>query len=127
VQVRLSDPAFGCEDLAIVELCSAPTWGLPHTSVSCRIRAVKYHADVLLVTVTKAETKAALQAAREPTGREAVPHDIDAKIYFDLGDIGGARVWLVRSEMRAGGPGGSQQAIAKALWFTSARQESRAA
>ncbi len=76
---------------------------------------MKPRADVLLVTVTKVETEAVLEAAREQTGREVVLHDLDAKIYFDLGDVNGARVWLARSEMGAGGLGASLQTVTKAL------------
>jgi nucleoside phosphorylase len=76
---------------------------------------MKPRADALLVAVTKVETEAVLQAAREQTGRQAVLQPIDAKTYFDLGSIGGARVWLVRSEMGAGGLGASMQTITKAL------------
>lgn len=76
---------------------------------------MKPHAEVLLITVTKVETEIVLQAVREQTGREAELHDIDAKIYFELGDVNGARVWLVRSEMGAGGLGASLQTVTKAL------------
>jgi nucleoside phosphorylase len=76
---------------------------------------MKPRADVLLVAVTKVETEAVLQAARDQTSREPVLHPIDAKTYFDLGEIGGARVWLARSEMGAGGLGASLQTVTKAL------------
>jgi len=63
---------------------------------------MKPRADVLLVTVTKVETEAVLQAAREQTGREPVLQPIDAKTYFDLGSIGGARVcWSARKWAQA--------------------------
>ena len=72
-------------------------------------------ADVLLVTVTKVETEAVLEAARQRSGHEAALQDLDGKIYFDLGEIGGARVALTRSEMGAGGLGAAQQTVTKAL------------
>ena len=57
-------------------------------------------ADVLLVTVTAVETMAV---------RRLFPvvqrHFIGNKTYYDLGDVGGTKVFLVRSEMGAGGQG----------------------
>lgn len=70
-------------------------------------------ADVLLVTATKVESKAVLEAfapGAKPAGRS-----IDARIYFDLGTVNGARVWMTQSEMGSGGLGASQQAVAKGI------------
>ena len=78
---------------------------------------MKSRVDVLLVTVTKVETEAVLEAAREQTGHEAAFADFDGKVYYDLGEIGGARVGLTRSEMGAGGigrgPAGDHQGAAR--------------
>ena len=41
---------------------------------------MKFHADVLLVTVTKTETEAVLAGAHERTGRKAARHDLAADI-----------------------------------------------
>lgn len=71
------------------------------------------YADVLLVTATKVESRASLEAfapGGKPDGRS-----IDARVYFDLGAINGARVWLTQSEMGSGGLGASQQAVAKGI------------
>ena len=76
---------------------------------------MKPHADVLLVTVTKVETVAVLDAFREATRRAPTVRPMADKTCHDLGDVNGARVWLVRSEMGAGGLGAAQQAITKAL------------
>ncbi len=73
------------------------------------------HADCLIVTVTKVESKAVLEAFQEATKREAEPVSIDDRIYFDLGEVKGARAFMVRSEMGAGGLGASQQAVRKGI------------
>ena len=39
------------------------------------------HADCLIVTVTKVESKAVLEAFQEATGREAEPESIDDVVY----------------------------------------------
>lgn len=65
------------------------------------------HADVLLVTVTPVETQAVLDALREGFDRGFERRFIGDKTYHDLGEIGGARVFLVQSEMGTSGPGGS--------------------
>ena len=79
------------------------------------LEMTKMHADYLIVTVTKVESKAVLEAFQEATGREAEPVSIDDRIYFDLGEVKGAHVFMVRSEMGAGGLGASQQAVRKGI------------
>jgi len=62
--------------------------------------------DVLLVTATEVEARAVLKVFTgqgSPFGR----HHIGESTYFDLGVIGGARTFLVQSEMGAGGPAGA--------------------
>ncbi|APR86276.1 Hypothetical protein A7982_11625 [Minicystis rosea] len=71
-----------------------------------------HRTDVLLVTVTKIETQAVLAAADAPS---PPAEHIDGRVYFDLGDINGARVRLTRCEMGTSTLGGAQQAIAKAV------------
>src|SRR4051812_48504673 len=71
-------------------------------------------ADVLLVTVTKVESKAVLAAFAGTRPREG-QRSIDGRIYFDLGEVNGARVWLTQSEMGSGGMGASLQAVQKGI------------
>src|SRR5438105_5237443 len=62
--------------------------------------------DVLLVTATEVETRAVLNAFPRQdsiSGRRYAGNSA----YFDLGVIGGARTFLVQSEMGAGGPAGA--------------------
>src|SRR2546421_1239147 len=62
--------------------------------------------DVLLVTATEVEARAVLKVFPghgSPFGR----HHIGESTYFDLGEIGGARTFLVQCEMGAGGPAGA--------------------
>jgi len=63
--------------------------------------------DILLVTVTKIETQAVLQMAEELVKKKSSKHFRNNLTFYELGLIGGARTWLVRSEMGAGGPGGA--------------------
>jgi formylglycine-generating enzyme required for sulfatase activity/nucleoside phosphorylase len=86
----------------------APTSTRPSTSSSSR-------ADVLLVTVTTVETRAVFDVAKERTGKEAQRIFEGNKTYYDLGIIGGARTWLVRSEMGAGGSGGALLTVADGI------------
>ncbi len=64
-------------------------------------------ADVLLVTVTEVEARAVLEQCQAITGQPAAPTFLDDKTYHDLGNLGGARVCMVQSEMGVGGPGGA--------------------
>ncbi len=73
------------------------------------------HADVLIVTVTKVEGRVVLDIFREATGEEAKPVPIGTKIYHDLGAVNGASVYMVRSEMGAGGLGAAQQTVQKSI------------
>lgn len=72
-------------------------------------------ADILLVTVTEVETHAVLAAVEEHMGRGGERRFIGDKTYHDLGLIGDARTFLVRSEMGSGGRGGSLLTVAKGL------------
>src|SRR6266480_806098 len=66
--------------------------------------------DVLLVTAAEVEAWAVLKVFTvqgSPFGR----HDIDNNTYFDLGVIGGARTFLVQSEMGDGGPAGASLVV----------------
>lgn len=71
-------------------------------------------ADVLLVTATKVETRAVLDAFGV-TGQEANPQSINGRVYFDLGTINGASIRLTQCEMGPSGLGGAQQAIGKGI------------
>lgn len=59
----------------------------------------KLQADVVLMTVTTVETRAVLDVFREKLNREAISYFDDPNVYYDLGEIKGARVALVRTEM----------------------------
>lgn len=73
------------------------------------------HADVLIVTVTKIESKAVFQVFQKATGRAPKVVRVDDRIYQNLGVINGARVFMVQSEMGTGGPGASQQTVQKGI------------
>src|SRR5207248_1446749 len=68
-------------------------------------------ADVLIVTVTKVESQAVLEVFKQATGKESKPVALGDTIYRDLGKVNGARVFMVRSEMGAGGLGAAQQTV----------------
>lgn len=63
-------------------------------------------ADVLIVTVTKIESRAVLQTFEQATGHQAASQSIDNRIYFNLGDVNGAKVFLTQSENRICMPNG---------------------
>ena len=72
-------------------------------------------ADVLIVTATKVESKAVLDAFAELTGQPARIVTENRRTYRDLGEVGGTRVFLALTEMGSGGPGASQQAVQKGI------------
>jgi nucleoside phosphorylase/Tol biopolymer transport system component len=76
------------------------------TSQDAEERGRGLSCDVLLVTATEVEMRAVL----EVFPRQNNPfrqHYIGDNTYFDLGVIGGTRIFLVQSEMGAGGPAGA--------------------
>jgi len=68
-------------------------------------------ADALIVTVTKVESKAVLQVFREATGHAPEPAPLGDHIYHNLGVVNGANVFMVQSEIGAGGLGASLQTV----------------
>lgn len=72
-------------------------------------------ADVLLITATKTESTAVFAAFSPVTGRKAKAESVDDRVYFDLGVVEGARVFLVQCEMGTGGLGASLQTVQKGL------------
>lgn len=78
-------------------------------------RSATPRADVLLVTVTDAETDALRAVFAERHGRDFTISFVGDKSYYSLGTIGGARTFLVRSEMGAGGVGGATLTAAAAI------------
>ncbi|MGK3974044.1 hypothetical protein WMF38_20265 [Sorangium sp. So ce118] len=95
----------------------APTGGREARSADERpgdVRSVE-RCDVLLITVTQIETQAVLDAAGRLTSRAAGLIQGQVKIYHDLGEIGGARVFLVQSEMGAKTQGGSMSTTLRGI------------
>jgi nucleoside phosphorylase len=74
----------------------------------------KSRSDVLLVTVNDHEFEAIYNIARARLGTDLLPIHLK-RTYYDLGDIGGARVGLVRSEMGSGEPGGAAMTTLQAM------------
>ena len=74
-----------------------------------------FKCDVLLVTVTDTETESLLAVAKEHTGRDYITLPGQYKTYFDLGVIGGVRVFAVRSEMGSDTSGGSLLTVKDSL------------
>ncbi|GAB4211423.1 MAG: hypothetical protein OHK0022_45940 [Roseiflexaceae bacterium] len=71
--------------------------------------------DVLFVTVTDVETRSVFGAFQAHTGNSPQTRYLDDKTYYDLGKAGAAQVWLVRSEMGSGTPGGAQATMHHAI------------
>lgn len=66
----------------------------------------RHKADLLLVTATEVEARAVLNMSSLHGSTFGQLH-IEDNTYFDLGVIGGARIFMVQSEMGAGGPAGA--------------------
>ncbi len=73
------------------------------------------NADVLIVTVTKVESRAVLDVFKDATGQAAVPRQISDRMYHDLGIISDTSIYMVQSEMGTGGLGASQQTVQKGI------------
>lgn len=71
--------------------------------------------DVLLVTVTDVEARTVYGLVKQKFNREPQARYIGPKTYYDLGTIGGARTFMVRSEMGASGPSGSLATVTEAI------------
>ncbi len=76
----------------------------PEKAAKERVRDLS--CDVLLVTATEVETRAVLNAFPRQDSISGWRYPGNSA-YFDLGVIGGARTFLVQSEMGAGGPAGA--------------------
>jgi len=72
---------------------------------------MNHDADILLVTVTDVESRAVLEVFRAATGIDPKPLPVGDRLYFDLGDVSGARVALALSSMGTGGVHGSQEVV----------------
>ena len=71
--------------------------------------------DILLITVTKVESEAVISVSQELTGNDGKTKTIADRVYHDLGNINGKRVFLLQSEMGSSGLGASQQTIQKGI------------
>jgi nucleoside phosphorylase len=87
----------------ITTINSFPPKAQPSTASSTS----QLHCDVLLVVATLIEARAVLDACEQATGQASEQHFIGNNTYFSLGVIGGARIFLVQTEMGTGGPGGA--------------------
>ncbi|HLG61218.1 MAG TPA: SIR2 family protein [Ktedonosporobacter sp.] len=72
--------------------------------------AEKLAADVLIITATEVEAEAVLSLI--PDNKLCFIRD---KTYYELGTVGGARTFMVQSEMGYGGPGGSLLTVAEGI------------
>ncbi|HVF90433.1 MAG TPA: tetratricopeptide repeat protein [Blastocatellia bacterium] len=71
--------------------------------------------DVLIITVTKVESQAVLQAFEEATGRNTKPAPVGDRMYQDLGTVNDTSVFLAQSQMGSGGLGASSQTVQKGI------------
>jgi nucleoside phosphorylase len=72
-------------------------------------------ADILLVTVTKVESKAVLDVFQEATKEKARPIEIEGRTYFSLGTINAVPVFMTQSEMGTSGLDSSMQTVLKGI------------
>jgi nucleoside phosphorylase len=80
-----------------------------------RVATMSNDADILLVTATEVESRAVLKVAEESTGHPSSSLEVGNGTYRDLGKVNGKKVWLVQSEMGAGGPGGAHETVGQAI------------
>jgi nucleoside phosphorylase len=73
------------------------------------------NADILIVTVTKVESRAVMDVFAEVTKQTAVATSVDDRVYHNLGVINGKRVFMVQSEMGSGGLGASSQTVQRGI------------
>lgn len=73
-----------------------------------------HKADVLIIAVTDVEFQAIIQTFNH-AGNTANAITIDDRVYQDLGDVNGSKIFLALSEMGAGGVGGALQTVQKAV------------
>jgi WD40 repeat protein/nucleoside phosphorylase len=71
--------------------------------------------DILLVTVTPIETQTVQRIFTQKTGQTVQQHFGEHEVYFDLGQINGAHITMVQSEMGVGGPSGALLVVYEAI------------
>jgi nucleoside phosphorylase len=77
---------------------------------------VSSRADVLIVTATQTESRQVLEVFEKAGGRHAKPIPIGDRIYFDLGEINGARASMVQCPtMGTASLGASLQTVEKGI------------
>ncbi len=86
----------------------------PANEAPC-VPGVESRADLLLITVNENETKALLEVFEENAGHPAKPNTIGDRVYRDLGNVDGLRVFHALSEMGSVGVGAAQQTAEKAI------------
>jgi nucleoside phosphorylase len=74
-----------------------------------------HEADILIITVTEVETSAAIAAFKQANGFKEQVEQIRNRPYYNLGQIGSARVFLTQSEMGTGGLDGSLLTVSKGI------------
>jgi len=72
-------------------------------------------ADVLIITVTKVESQAVIKVFAQATDDKPTPQSINERLYFNLGVVNGARVFLTQSEMGSGGLDASLLTVCKGI------------
>ncbi len=72
-------------------------------------------ADILIVTVTEVESRAVMKVFREATGKDSKPEPIGNRVYLNLGEVNGSRVFMALSGMGTGGVDGSQEDVRKGI------------
>ncbi len=79
------------------------------------------NADILIITATQVETKAFIDDESMHTQSSLTKYFIDSQTYHYLGVTGGSNIYLIQSEMGAGGPSGSILTINEAIKVLSPR------
>ncbi|HEU5380890.1 MAG TPA: hypothetical protein VFV38_36165 [Ktedonobacteraceae bacterium] len=85
------------------------------TSEGTRSRNQELRTDILLVTATAVEARAVLEFFEKEIGKPSQRYFTNDQTYFYLGEIHGARVSMVQSEMGAMGPSSAFLAVDKGI------------
>ena len=88
---------------------------MSNNSPSPPLTPLSSEADVLIVTVTKVESRVVMQVFEQAVGHKPTPEAVGDRIYFNLGIVNDARIVLTQSEMGSGGLDASLLTVSKGI------------
>ncbi len=76
---------------------------------------MNHETDVLIITTTRVESLAVIEVFEKSAGHKSTTQQIDDRVYFNLGIVNGARIFLTQSEMGSGGLDASLLTVRKGI------------